>query len=154
MAPARSASGASPTGRTTGCRKGPVSDGKLDVVRAIYEAWAEGRSARDYIDDDVEYVNPPDAVEPGVRHGRRWFAAIRSSYDDVVVQPTEFIDAPDDDVLVIARITGRGRTSGLPIDRYHGYVWTIRDGVAVRFRWFNRPEDGYRAVGLDPPPAM
>ena len=128
-----------------------MSVAKLDVVRAIYDAWGEGRSARDYIDEDIEYVNPPDAVEPGVRHGRRWFAAISGSYDDVVVTPTDFIDAPGDAVLVLARVTGRGRTSRFPVEWHHGYVWTIRDGIAVRFRWFNRPEDAYRAVGLDPP---
>ena len=124
---------------------------KLEVVRTIYDAWGSGRSARDHIDPDVEYVNPPDAVEPGVRHGRRWFAAIRGSYDDVVVSPTEFVDAPGDDVIVVARVTGRGRTSGFPVEWNQGYIWTIRNGIAVRFQWFNRPDDAYRAVGLEPP---
>jgi ketosteroid isomerase-like protein len=119
---------------------------KLDVVREIYDAWLTGRTARDYIDADIEYVNPPDAVEPGVRHGRKWFAAIRSSYDDVVVEPLELIDAPGDDVIVVARVTGTGRSSRLPIDRRQGYVWTVRDGKAVRFRWFNSPEEAYSAV--------
>ena len=123
---------------------------KLEVVRAIYDAWRDGRSARDYIDADVEYVNPPDAVEPGVRHGRRWFAAIRGSYDDVRVEPAAFIDAPGDDVIVIARVTGRGRTSGFPVEWTHGYVWTVRDGTATRFQWFNRAEDAYAALGLEP----
>jgi ketosteroid isomerase-like protein len=129
-----------------------VSGQKVDVVRAIYDAWRDGRSARAYIAEDIEYVNPPDAVEPGVRHGRKWFAGIRGSYDDVVVEPLAFVEAPGEDVIVVARVTGRGRASGFPVEWHHGYVWTIRDGVAVRFRWFNRPEDAYRAVGLDAPP--
>ena len=131
----------------TGC----VPADKVEVGRAIYDAWRDGRSARDFIDANVEYVNPPDAVEPGVRHGRRWFAAIRGSYDDVVVEPLAYIDAPDDDVIVTARVTGRGRTSGFPVEWRQGYVWTIQDGVAVRFRWFSRPEDAFRAVGMEPP---
>lgn len=125
--------------------------GKVELVQAIYGAWREGRSARDYIDADVEYVNPPDAVEPGVRRGRKWFAAIRGSYDEVQVEPLEYVDAPGDDVIVVARVTGKGRGSGFPVEWRHGYVWTVRDGVAVRFRWFNRPEDAYREVGLEPP---
>jgi ketosteroid isomerase-like protein len=120
---------------------------KLQVVRAIYDAWRDGTSARDYIAADIEYVNPPDAVEPGIRHGRKWFAAIRSSYDDVVVEPLELIDAPGDDVIVIARVTGKGRSSGFPVDRRQGYVWTVRDGQAVRFQWFNDPGDARRAAG-------
>ena len=83
--------------------------------------------------------------------GRKWFAAITGSYDDVVVEPLAFVEAPNEDVIVVARVTGRGRGSGLPVEWHHGYVWTIRDGVAVRFRWFNRPEDAYRAAGMDAP---
>ncbi len=125
-----------------------MSERNVGVVRAIYDAWAAGQSARAFIDRDVEYVNPPDAVEPGVRIGRRAFAEIRSSYGEVRIEPQQYIDTAGDDVVVIARITGRGRASGLDIDWRHGYIWTIRDGKAVRFRWFNRPEEALSAAGL------
>jgi ketosteroid isomerase-like protein len=125
-----------------------MAEPKAEVVRAIYEAWRTGRSARDYIHPEVEYVNPPDAVEPGVRYGRKAFAAIRGSYDDVSVEPLEVIDAPGDDVVVVARVTGRGRGSGLPVEWLHGYVWTVQEGIAVRFRWFNRPQEAFSAAGL------
>jgi hypothetical protein len=118
------------------------------VVQAIYGAWRTGQSARDWIAEDIEYVNPPDAVEPGVRHGRKWFAAITASYDEVVVEPLDYIDAPGDDVVVLARLTGRGRGSGFPVEWQQGYVWTIRDGTAVRFQWFSRPEDALKAAGI------
>jgi ketosteroid isomerase-like protein len=125
-----------------------MSERNVAVVRAIYDAWSAGRSASVFIDPDVEYVNPPDAVEPGVRIGRRAFAEIRSSYDHVRVEPQQYIDAAGDDVVVIARITGRGRASGLDIDSRQGYIWTIHDGKAVRFRWFNRPDEALTAAGL------
>lgn len=121
---------------------------KVEVVREIYSAWREGRSARAFMHPEIEYVNPPDAVEPGTRRGPKAFGAIRSSYDDVVVEPQEYIDAPGDEVVVIARVTGRGRGSGFPVEWRHGYVWTVRDGVAVRFQWFNRPEEALAAAGL------
>jgi ketosteroid isomerase-like protein len=125
-----------------------MSASNVAVVRAIYEAWGAGRSASAFIDPDVEYVNPPDAVEPGVRIGRRAFAEIRSTYEDVRVEPLEYIDTEGDDVIVIAQITGRGRISGLAIDWRQGYIWTIRDGQGVRFRWFNQPDDALAAAGL------
>jgi ketosteroid isomerase-like protein len=125
-----------------------MSASNVAVVRAIYEAWAAGRSASAFIDRRVEYVNPPDAVEPGVRVGRSAFAAIGSSYEGVRVEPLEYIDTEGDDVIVIARVTGRGRISGLDIDWRHGYIWTIQDGQAVRFRWFNRPDDALAAADL------
>ena len=121
---------------------------KFQVVRDIYAAWGAGRSARAFMHPEIEYVNPPDAVEPGVRRGPESFAAIRSSYDDVVVEPQEYIDAPGDRVVVIARVTGRGHGSGFPVEWQHGYVWTVRDGLAVRFEWFNRPGEARAAAGL------
>lgn len=123
-----------------------MSEANVAVVRAIYDAWTTGRSARDFIHPEVEYVNPPDAVEPGVRIGREAFREIRSSYDDLRVEPQEYLDAGGDDVVVIARIRGRGRASGLEVDWRQGYIWTVREGRGVRFRWFNHPEDALAAV--------
>jgi len=95
----------------------------------------------------LNIVNPPDAVEPGTRYGRKAFAGIRDAYDDVRVEPEEFIDAGDD-VIVIARIKGTGRASGVDVDWRQGYIWTIRDGKGVRFRWFSDPDQALEAAGL------
>jgi hypothetical protein len=32
--------------------------------------------------------------------------------------------------------------------RRQGYVWTVHDGLAVRFRWFNDPKEALEAVGI------
>jgi hypothetical protein len=29
-----------------------------------------------------------------------------------------------------------------------GYLWTVRDGKAVRFEWFTSPEEALAAVGM------
>jgi hypothetical protein len=29
-----------------------------------------------------------------------------------------------------------------------GYIWTIRDGLAVRFRWFASQREALNAVGI------
>ena len=55
----------SPLGNLLGDTALAMSEQNLSVVRRIYEAWAEGRSAAPLIERDLEYVNPPDAVEPG-----------------------------------------------------------------------------------------
>jgi ketosteroid isomerase-like protein len=127
-----------------------MSEANVSLVRAIYDAWSSGRSAAPFIDEAVEYVNPPYAVEPGVKVGRKMFAAIRSSYDDVRIEPQEYLDTPGDDVVVIARVTGRGHMSGLEVDWRQGYIWTIQGGRVVRFRWFNAPDEALAAAGLSP----
>lgn len=124
-----------------------MSEDNVAVVRSIYDAWANGRSARDFIAEDVEYVNPPDAIERGTLRGRRSFARIRSAYDEVRVEPTRYVDAGGDDVVVIATL--HVGTRGLQTETEQGYVWTVIDGQAVRFRWFNNPAEALAAVGLD-----
>jgi ketosteroid isomerase-like protein len=125
-----------------------VSAESVDLVRRIYDVWSRSESAREFIAEDIEYVNPPDAVEPGIRRGRKAFAGIRDAYDDVRLEPTEFIDAGDDVVVVLADVQVRGRGSGMEIQWRHGYVWTVRDAQAVRFQWFNKPDEALVAAGI------
>jgi ketosteroid isomerase-like protein len=125
-----------------------MPDENVHVVRSIYAAWLEGSSAAAWIDADVEYVNPPDAIEPGTRRGRAAFRAIRDAYDDVRIEPQEYIEAGDD-VVVIAKVHATGRGSGVPVEWDHGYIWTIADGRAVRFRWFNEPAQALAAAGVE-----
>jgi ketosteroid isomerase-like protein len=124
-----------------------MSQENIDLVRRIYDAWNEGASTKGLIAEDVEYVNPPYAVEPGVRTGRESFSRVSDVYDDVEVMPNAFLDAGDD-VVVLARITGTSREAGVPIDREQAYVWTVRDGMAVRFRWFNSSAEALEAAGV------
>jgi ketosteroid isomerase-like protein len=124
-----------------------MSQANVEIVRSIYSAWNEGRSASDFIDADIEYVNPPYAVEPGTIRGRSSFARIRDAYDDVKVSPHRFVDAGDQ-VVVLAEITGKSRGAGVPVRLKQGYVWEIRDGRAVRFQWFNSEGEALAAVGL------
>jgi len=125
-----------------------VSEQNVDVVRRIYDAWRLEESARDLIAPDVEYVNPTYAVEPGTRRGRKSFAIVRDTYTEFQLEIDRIIDAGDEDVVVLARYTGVGRTSGVQVTGEQGYVWTIRDGVAVRFRWFQSHGEALEAAGV------
>ncbi len=124
-----------------------MSQENVDLIRRIYSAWDRQESAREFIDDAVEYINPPYAVERGVRHGRKSFAAVRDTYEEFEVRIDEFIDAGDE-VVVLARFEALGRSSGVKIKSEHGYVWKVRDGKAVRFKWFQRHAEALEAVGL------
>ena len=37
----------------------------VEVVRTIYRLWSEDAPARHLVDPELEYVNPPYAVESG-----------------------------------------------------------------------------------------
>ncbi|TMM17538.1 MAG: hypothetical protein E6F96_08480 [Actinobacteria bacterium] len=123
-----------------------MSEQNVQLVRSIYELWGRNESAHHLIDPEIEYVNPPYAVEAGTRRGRGALSKIREVYPDFRVEPERFVDAGDD-VVVIG--TARGTTaSGVQAQWRQGYVWTVSHGKAVRLRWFNQPQEALDAVGL------
>ena len=125
----------------------------MEIVRAIHEAFACGESPATLglLHPDIEYVNPSDAVEPGIRRGIAAYEdamrSINESFDDVRIELREIKDIGDR-VVVLAAYTARGRRSGAQRQNEDGYVWTIRDGKAIRFEWLNDPAKALAAVGL------
>ena len=124
-----------------------MSQENVELVRRIYDAWGRKESTRDFIAADVEYVNPSYAVEPGVRLGRKSFGVVRDTYEDFEIKVERIIDAGDETV-VLAHYTASGPVSGVPVAGEHGYVWTVRDGLAVRFQWFQSHREALEAAGL------
>jgi ketosteroid isomerase-like protein len=54
-----------------------------------------------------------------------------------------------DDVVVLLRERARLRQSDEVVERDIATIWTIHDGVRVRFRAFEHPADALKAAGLD-----
>jgi ketosteroid isomerase-like protein len=130
-----------------------VSQENVDVIRRIYAVWAKEGSPvpSGLLDSQIEWVNPPDAIERGTRSGVDAFAtavgAVSDTFAGVGVDIDEMLDVGDR-VVVLATLHGRGRGSGAEVERRQGYVWTLRDGKAIRFEWFNSPDDAARAAGV------
>jgi ketosteroid isomerase-like protein len=124
-----------------------MSRENVERIRALYESLAADGSIDEFVTDDFEYVNPPDAVEPGTRDGRASFRAVLDIYPDFRVEPETFYDLGDD-VLVIGTAHGTG-ASGLEIHSRMGFLWTLKDGRAVRFEWFTNPDTAREATGVN-----
>jgi ketosteroid isomerase-like protein len=130
-----------------------MSQENVEIVRRIYAKWAPGFSPSEsnLLHRDIEWVNPPDALEPGTRKGIDAFTSIIEDLDDTIGgfrMDVELLIDVGDRVLVIATMRGHGTGSGVEIDNRHGAVWSIRDGKAVRFQWFHEPAQAFEAVGL------
>jgi ketosteroid isomerase-like protein len=121
---------------------------KLELVRRLYEAMSRGERGDEFIAEDAEYVNPTYAVEPGTRPWRDARERLRETYADYRVEVDELIDAGGDDVVVLGRYTASGPSSGVPLAGEHGYIWTVRDGKGVRFRWFGSHAEALEAAGV------
>jgi ketosteroid isomerase-like protein len=124
-----------------------MSRQNVEVVEAIHRLWNAREATGDLIDDDLEYVNPPSAIETGTRRGRSALGSVLEVYPDLRLEVERIVDAGED-VVVVGLVRGTS-PSGVTIEEHQGYVWTVRDGRAVRFRWFPDPLEALHAVGLE-----
>jgi ketosteroid isomerase-like protein len=101
--------------------------------------------------EDVEWVNPPDAIETGTRRGQSDFdeagSAFRRAYSSVQIEVERQVDFGDA-VGVIAVVMFQGRGSGIELRQRMGLVFTFGHGRLVRFEWSNDPEGLLSATGL------
>jgi ketosteroid isomerase-like protein len=100
---------------------------------------------------EVEYVNPPEAVDPGVRRGATEVArALRNlaeSFDFLRHEVHELFDAGDAVVASVSCCT-RSRGSAAEVIQAEVHTWTLRDGLVVRFEWGRDLAAALEAVGL------
>jgi len=109
-----------------------VMSSNLDLVRSIYAALERGdyRTA-EWAHPRIEYV-VADGPEPGSFTGREGMAqAMRSIFNalaDVRTAAEEYRELHAVRVLVLARGTGRGKTSGVRGEHRTAEVFEIHDG--------------------------
>jgi ketosteroid isomerase-like protein len=113
-----------------------ASDPNVDVLKAVYADWARGDYSRgDFLDPDVEFVT--DFPEQLTYHGpegmgRGWNDWL-SAWDDFTTEAEEIIPAGDGRYVVLVRLRGLGKESGVPIEGLAANIVTMRDGKFVRF---------------------
>jgi ketosteroid isomerase-like protein len=132
-----------------------MSAENIEIVRSIYRAWEEGSPLDSgLIAEDIEWVNAKEAIEPGTRKGAEAFedaaGKVTSTFEGARIEFEQFIEAGEEEVLVIGMLRGVGQSSGIDLGWRQGYLWTIRDGKAVRFQWFNDPAQALEAAGVEP----
>jgi ketosteroid isomerase-like protein len=77
-----------------------------------------------------------------------YVAELDSLFEGWRIEDANFGDVDHSCVVLIQRVTGRARGSGVPIDQRIGVVWTFRDGLLFSGRVFVNPQDALDAVGL------
>jgi ketosteroid isomerase-like protein len=133
-----------------------MADTRLDLVQRGLEAMERGDidPIVDAADDDIKFVNPDTALEPGTREGREGYrAALQAMLDafDHLRFQLDRMHETGDHVVVVGSFTGRGRASGVEFDAQpFAVVVTFRGERVVRYEWFNRAEEALAAAGLDP----
>ncbi len=130
-----------------------MSEENVEIVRRIYEGWSRGDFSvgRDLLAPGFEWQQHAEAVEPGARRSGAVGNSLRNIfeiYEEFRVIPEEFIDAGER-VVVLARVRGTARRSGIKLDERWGFVWTVRDGRLVRNEVYADRHDALQAAGLN-----
>ena len=130
---------------------GPMSQANVDLVLRLYDGWARGEPGLELMDEDISMVEPeelPGRVEAhGIDSVSRYIERFSNHWDEIRFDPEEVVDAGDR-VVVIARLVGRWKASGVAVERLWAYVWTFRDGRALRMEGFADRAQAIAAAGL------
>ena len=118
-----------------------MSEENVELVRHLYESGLFDRDPGELLQlatPDIEYVNAPYAVEPGVRRGpvavgeaMHRFAEV---WDTSRHELRELYDCGD---VVVAAVNWhiRGRGSERELINNEAHTWTLREGRIARFEW-------------------
>ena len=92
----------------------------VDLVRTLYAAWERGDwSSAEWAHPEIEFVgvDGPDPISvKGIDQlGGAWADFLGAWEDYRVEAEEEYRELDDERVLVLIRIAGRGRTSGLEL---------------------------------------
>jgi len=129
-----------------------VTDRDMQTVDALLAAFRRGdaEAMLDLNHPDAEWVNPDYAIEPGTRRGReeigRAIERLFEFFETVDVESMERL--PDGRILVISRVRSRGMGGGPGIEALTGTLFTVRNGLLVRYEWFRSPEEARAAAGV------
>src|SRR5215207_11592654 len=132
-----------------------MSQENVEVVRAAYEAFAARGvdGFLEYLTEDVDHramEGAPDDRGPmhGKEASRAYVQDWLDTFDGFTARPVELIDAGENQVVAVIRISGRAKLSGVETDLTYAAVLGIRDGRIARGREYATRDEALEAAGL------
>ena len=132
----------------------PVSARNVEIVRRSMEAFARGdiESVLRLCDEDILVMQPLEM--PGAAPLLRGHAGVLESiaawpeqWDDYRVEILRTIDTGDH-VVATVHSTGRGKSTGIPVETEATMVFAIRQGKIAEWRVFMREGEALEAMRL------
>jgi ketosteroid isomerase-like protein len=132
-----------------------VSQENVELVRRLVDAAARRDMATmlSLYDPDVvltNFANAPDSA-PYIGHSgiRKWDEDVRDAIGDYRFVADEFIDVDENRVIVVGRICGQGRESGITVEIAVSGVLTLARARIVEVRAYETKSEALKAVGLE-----
>lgn len=123
-------------------------------MRHLYESGDLDTNPGAWLDraaSDIEFVNPPDAVEAGVRSGKQEVSRAWSSLaEGFEWMRHELIECRSGGNSVVAWVCFRARSRGsnAVFEHHEAHTWTFRGSEIVRFEWGRDHAAALEAAGL------
>jgi ketosteroid isomerase-like protein len=128
-----------------------MSQENVALVRSLYEGWLRGELGIDKLDAEISMVEsttlPGAASAYGIEAAERYMRSFAKHWEQISFKPLEYIDAGAR-VVVVARLVGRGKKSGVEVRRTWAYVWTFRGQKALSMVGYTDRGEALKAVGL------
>ena len=132
-----------------------MSEENVKTARDAAEAFNHGDLDTwfGYLADDIDYRAVEGAPDDhGPIHGKEalrafiqdWF----DTFDDFRAEPVELIEAGEDKVIAVVRISGRAKLSGVETDLTYAELWTLRDEKVAWGRQYWTRDEALEAAGL------
>jgi uncharacterized protein len=132
-----------------------MSQENVEIVRRLFEAFNRHdlQALAELSHQDVEFISvvTVEAEAATFRGPDTWasyFAAMDQTWADWRAEDFQVLDAGDDRVVCVFRITGSGKQSGVPVERAVGVAYRIRQRKVWRMRSYLNPAEALEAVGL------
>ena len=132
-----------------------MSRERVERVLDGYAAFNRGDldAAVDGFGEDMDWVVPDILPDPGPFRGpqaiRQFWEMWREQFSEFRIEIEETHDL-DEHVLLLARVRGIGRDSGVDVSTpTFPQVWTFRDERIVRMEMFPSEEAAREAIGRD-----
>jgi ketosteroid isomerase-like protein len=124
-----------------------VRDAATAFNRRDLDAWLK------YWTDDIDYraaEGAPDDHGPiqGKDALRAFVQDWLDTFDDFRAEPIELIEAGEDKVIAVMRISGRAKLSGVETNLTYAELNTLRDGKIARGRQYWTRDEALEAAGL------
>ena len=128
-----------------------MSEENVELVRRMYESQ-NSEEFFEFLDPQVVWTNYASAPEtrPYIGHDgvREWVKGFRTHIGDFQFEVSEVLDAGDDQVVTVHRITATGTTSGIPVEQTASSLITLANGKIVRVQGFETRAQALEAAGL------
>ena len=130
-----------------------MSQENVEIVRRAHEALNAGNIDElvTFCHDDFQLDMSDRVFNPATYQGhdgiRQFYSEVQEVWERYVWEPEEMLDEGDV-VVALLRTEGKGRGSGVEIDRKTAMIWTLRGGKALWLRFYREPERALEAVGL------